>query len=158
MPTFESLEALRDGAEDLIATYLTERGWDFSRTEEGVFAISFQTGREENPLHLLFAAGGDAGPGLAVVARAEEVVARPQFGWALWGINTWNATSRVVKARLAVEDWMASDSGAVVLDAWMPLVGEVPSASVEGFLDLVVVGILTFWGEGQDLEQPSQTG
>lgn len=143
-----TLDAMTEAGTEVIAAYLAQRDLAFTRSDEGVFLASFE-GERGIAVRVLLRAGGDAGPGLAVLATADQEVQRAQWGWALVAINTCNAALRVVKARLAVDNWTTAEAGRVVVEGWLPLAGDVSRETSFAFLDGAISSALAFWGEGR---------
>jgi len=134
----------------VLEAWLERRDLAHHRTDDGVYTLSFGGADEVGNVHIAIGAGGDCGIGVAVFCRADQVVTRPAFSGALWGVNAWNGASRVVKARLVVQDWADGHDGHVELEAYLPLLGMTnavdDTAGIETYLDIAVAGSLGFWG------------
>jgi hypothetical protein len=141
----DKLEALAEPAAALVRHYFDARGKPVEPLPNGMVATPLGGTAFDAPWQMWLATGGSDGSWLVAQVRAAHRVPRGRWPDALAACNTWNGTSPLTKAWLAVADWDEADDGALVLEASLPVDGAGAQEAVDAFLDALARDAAEFW-------------
>lgn len=132
----------------LLTAWVQRTGLGVESQPHGLTAVlpaAAAVGRPE--IQLRFGLAPSDQPGVYFAATTGQRIARSEWVPALALCSDWNSRVLAPRARLGVTEWSSQSDAPLVLEAFLPLVPELPLAAVAYTGTQLVRAALTFWTE-----------